>query len=129
MFVHRLIWVTEDTPYYVLRDRVNSPLGYNFRANFWTEVEPLFRNLDAQVYVVAGDVGAPWAMSVFYEHYENVHLIASGMGGAEEENFLVFDVGPAGVQVQAQRLDGRPLRRARVEAYDLAYYSSGHRVE
>ena len=128
VFVHRLIWVTEDTPYYVLRYRINSPRGYDFRANFWTDVEPLLRNLDAQVYVVAGDVGAPWAMAVFYEHYENIYLIASGMGGAEEENFLVFDVGPGGVHVQAHRLDDQPLNRGMIEAYNLAYYSNTDRV-
>jgi hypothetical protein len=54
------------------------------------------------------------------------HLVASGMGGAEEENFLIFDVGPTGVQIQVQRLDGQPLKRGTIEAYDLAYYSNPH---
>jgi len=126
VFVHKLIWVTEDTPYYVLQSQINSSSGYNFQSNFWTDVEPLLRNLDAQVYVIAGDVGVTWAMPMFYEHYENVHLVASGMGGAEEENFLLFDVGPAGVQIQVQRLDGQPLKRGTIEAYDLAYYSNPH---
>lgn len=124
VFVHKLIWVTEDTPYYVLRSRINGSGGYNFQSNFWTDVEPLLRDLDAQVYVIAGDVGVTWAMPVFYECYENVHLVASGMGGAEEENFLLFDVGPAGVQIQVQRLDGQPLKRWTIEAYDLAYYGN-----
>lgn len=123
VFVHRLIWVTEGTPYYKLRDELNSSDGYNFQSNFWTDVEPLFRNLDAQVYIVAGDVGVTWAMPVFYEHYENIHLIASGMGGAEEENYLIFQVDSYGVQILVQRLDGRCLKRRTIEAYDLPYYS------
>jgi hypothetical protein len=122
VFVHKLIWVTEDTPYYVLRDKINSFKGYNSHSNFWTDVEPLLRGLDAQVYVVAGDVGVTWAMSTFYENYENIHLIASGMGGSEEENFLVFYVYPDSVQIQVQRLDGQPLNRETIEAYNLAYY-------
>lgn len=123
VLVHKLIWVTKDTPYYVLRSRLNSSDGYNFQSNFWTDVEPLLRNLDAQVYVIAGDVGVTWAMPVFYEHYANIHLIASGMGGSEEENFLLFDVGPTGIQIQVQRLDGQPLNRGTIQAYNLAYYS------
>jgi len=126
VFVHKLIWVTEDMPYYVLQSQINSPTGYNFQSNFWTDVEPLLRDLDAQVYVIAGDVGVTWAMPVFYEHYEKIHLIASGMGGAEEENFLIFDIGPTGVQIQVQRLDDQPLKRGTIEAYDLAYYSTSH---
>ena len=48
------------------------------------------------------------------------------MGGAEEENFLIFDVGPTGVQIQVQQLDGQPLKRGTIEAYDLTYYSNSH---
>ena len=124
VFVHRLLWVTEGTPYYILRDRINNSSVYTFQNNFWEDVEPLLRGLDAQVYVVAGDVGVTWAMALFYEEYENMHLIASGMGGSEEENFLVFDVDAADVRIQAQRLDGQPLNRGVIEAYNLAYYSS-----
>ena len=125
VFVHRPIWVTQDTPYFVLKDRFNNPTNYNFQDNFWEAVEPLLRALDAQVYVIAGDVGVTWAMALFYEEYDNMHLIASGMGGSEEENFLIFRVGATGdVDVQAYRLDGQPLERGRLEAYNLAYYSS-----
>jgi hypothetical protein len=122
VFVHKLIWVVEGTPYYVLRPGLNGPRGYDFQGNFWTEVEPLLSDLEAQIYIVAGDVGVPWAMPLFYEGYENVHLVASGMGGSEEENFLIFDVGPGSVQIRAWRLDGQPLNRGAIEAYDLAYY-------
>lgn len=122
ILVHRLLWVSEGTPYYKLKSGLNSAKGYNFRANFWTEVEPLLQTLDAQVYVIAGDVGVTWAMSLFYEHYDNIHLVASGMGGSEEENYLIFEVGSDGVQIQAQRLDGQPLNRGEVTAYNLAAY-------
>ncbi len=122
ILVHRLIWIAEGTPYYRLRKELNSAKGYDFQGNFWTEVDPLLRDLDAQVYVIAGDVGVTWAMSLFYEHYENIHLIASGMGGSEEENLLIFEVSSNGVQIRAQRLDDQPLKRETVTAYNLAYY-------
>ncbi len=122
VLVHRLIWVTEGTPYYVLRTGLNSAKGYDFQGNFWTEVAPLLRDLEAEVYVIAGDVGVTWAMSLFSEQDGNIHLIASGMGGAEEENYLVFDVRSDGVEIQVQRLDGQPLKRETIRAYSLAAF-------
>lgn len=126
VFVHKLIWVTEGTPYYVLRSKLNSSIGYDFQANFWTEVEPLLHELDAQVYVLAGDVGVSWAMSVFFEQYANIHLIANGMGGSEEESVLIFDVDSDGVQIEVLRLDGQPLNQGVLQDYNLAYYSTAH---
>jgi hypothetical protein len=122
ILVHRLIWVIEGTPYYGLSGELNSVKGYDFHGNFWTDVEPLLRVLDSEVYVIAGDIGVTWAMSLFYEQHDNVHLIASGMGGSEEESYLVFDVRTDGVQIRAQRLDGQPLEQGSITAYNLAFY-------
>jgi hypothetical protein len=122
LFVHQLIWVTEDTPYFELKDRLNTDYRYDFANNFWSDVAPLLRELDAEVYVIAGDVGVSWAMPLFHEYDQGIHLVASGMGGSEEENYLIFDVRPGGVRIQAQRLDGKPLSLGSVEAYDLAHY-------
>ena len=123
VFMHMVIWVREGTPYYELKGELNNKKRYDFRSNFWSEVEPLFRELESEVYVVAGDVGVPWAMPLFYDHYENIHLIASGMGGSEEENFLFFHVGPGDVEIEVQRLDGKPLNLGSPEAYNLAHYT------
>jgi len=123
IFVHKVLWVAEGTPYYVLRDRVNGPKEYDFRSNFWTAIIPMLQELEAQVYVIAGDVGVSWAMSLFYDEYENIRFVASGMGGAEEENFTVFHVRGESVQITAYRLDGQPLKLGAVQAYDLSYYA------
>lgn len=129
VFTHKLIWVTEGTYYYELEGELNIAKGYDFRNNFWTEVEPLLRELESEVYVVAGDVGVSWAMPLFYDHYENIHLMASGMGGSEEENFLFFHIRPDDVQVEVQRLDGKPLNLGSLEAYNLAHYTGESRPE
>jgi hypothetical protein len=129
VFAHKVLWVVEGTPYYkALRYEVNvnpeNPDGCNLKSNFWTEVVPLLQEAaDAQIYVVAGDVGCEWAMSLFYDEYENIHFIASGMGGSEEENFLVFDVHGKDVSITAHRLDGQPLKLGTVEAYNLAHFA------
>jgi hypothetical protein len=128
IFVHKVLWVAEGTPYYdALRHEINAgpgiAAGCDSEFNFWTEIVPMLQGLDAPVYIVAGDVGCDWAMSLFYDEFENLHFIASGMGGAEEENFLVFDVQDGNVQITAYRLDGQPLKLGAVEAYNLEYYT------
>jgi hypothetical protein len=41
----------------------------------------------------AGDVGAYYTGSEFmYHQYENITLIASGMGGNVRDNFIIIDV-------------------------------------
>jgi hypothetical protein len=129
VFLHMVIWVRAGTPYYQLKGDLNNRKRYDFRSNFWTEVEPLLGELESEVYVVAGDVGVPWAMPLFYDHYEHIHLIASGMGGEEEENFLIFHVGSDDVQVEARRLDGKPLNLGSLEAYNLSHHVGGSPME
>lgn len=123
LFVHRVIWATEDSPYYPLHTEVNIWKAYDPHANFWNDVLPLLLKLDAPVYIIAGDVGMLWAMPLFYDEYENVRFMASGMGGNEEENFLVFHVLEDNVQIKAYRLDGRHLNLGTVEAYNLEHYT------
>jgi hypothetical protein len=122
VFVHRLLWVVEGTPYLVLQGKMNTTEGYDFHGNFWSEVVPALRALDVPVYVFAGDVGVPWAQSLFYERDGNIHLVASGMGGSEEESYLTVGVGPEEVVIEARRLDGQPLQRQDITAYGLGYY-------
>ena len=124
IFVHRLLWVVEDSPYRVLIPQVNSVLEYDFHNDFWTQIAPLLEETGAPVYVIAGDVGVSSKMSLFYDEAQNIHLIASGMGGSEEENYLLFKVTAEGaVQIDARRLDGRPLDLGVLAAYNLDYYT------
>ncbi|MBN1639709.1 MAG: metallophosphoesterase [Anaerolineae bacterium] len=122
VFVHKLVWVIDGTPYEGLKASLNARNGYDFHGNYWRDVHPLLRGIDSSVYVFAGDVGVTWAMPLFYQQEGNVRLVASGMGGAQEENYLLIDVGPRGVQIEAQRLDGRQLQQRDLKAYDLAHY-------
>lgn len=125
IFIHRLLWVIEDSPYWVLIPQVNNVMEYDFHNDFWTRVVPLLEETGAPVYVIAGDVGVPTRMSLFYNEVQNVHLIASGMGGSEEENYLLFKVSAGGaVQIDARRLDGRPLNLSMLAAYNLDYYTN-----
>ena len=91
VFFHQMLWWTEDNIYRDLQN--NSTEGRAPQINFWTEVEPLFNNLENEVYMFAGDVGAgSWASDVVYDHYDNIRFIASGMGEGPGDNFVVVNI-------------------------------------
>ena len=122
ILIHKLIWVADGTPYAVLRDDINGHTGYDFQGSFWEDVMPLLRATNRKVYLIAGDVGVSWAMSLFYQPDGNVRFIATGMGGSEEENFLLFTVVGDKVYIHPQRLDGQPLNHKTITAYNLSLY-------
>ena len=88
---HELLWWDENNMF--------SDIGINsteWRAdtiNFWTEIEPLFHNLNNNVIMCAGDIGAsPTSSDVMYYNYDNITFIASGMGEGIGDNFIVINV-------------------------------------
>jgi len=70
----------------------NSNAGRGSSVNFWPEIEPLFRSLSNEVVMFAGDLGASWSSDVTYDKYDNITLIATGMGDSDGENFVVVNV-------------------------------------
>lgn len=91
VFFHQALWWTADNQYKKLK--LNSLQGRAESVNFWSEVEPLFSTLPNKVYMFAGDVGAnPTGAEFMYDAYDNITLIASGMGGERRDNFIIADV-------------------------------------
>jgi hypothetical protein len=90
VFFHQILWKEADNQFnYICW---NSIAGRGDTVNFWTEVEPIFRNLPNEVIMFAGDLGASWSTDVSYDHYDNIILISSGMGDENGENFIVVNV-------------------------------------
>ena len=90
VFFHQILWRESNNEFsYILW---NSSAGRSESINFWSEVEPLFHNLNNQVIMFAGDLGASWASDVSYDKYDNITLISSGMGEENGENFIVVNV-------------------------------------
>lgn len=91
VFFHQLLWWTPDNIY-----KNFTPNSFQGRAetiNFWTEVEPLFNELPNKTFMFAGDVGAINNGNDFmYHNYDNITLIASGMGTELRDNFIIIDV-------------------------------------
>lgn len=91
VFFHQLLWWKNESIYTDYRP--NSFEGKADTINFWSEVEPLFSRLPNKVFMFAGDVGAgSWAADFMYDKYENISLIASGMGEGEGDNFVVTNI-------------------------------------
>ncbi len=90
VFFHQILWRESNNQFNYIH--WNSNAGRGDSVNFWTEVEPIFRYLPNNVIMFAGDLGASWSTNVTYDHYDNITLIASGMGDENGENFIVVNV-------------------------------------
>lgn len=91
VFVHHMIWWEEDNAF-----KLAPPNGLDQRGqqvNFWTEIEPLFNQLDKPVYFFCGDGGANHiARSLTHYKAGDLTYITSGMGFGEKDNFIHVEV-------------------------------------
>ncbi len=91
VFFHQLLWWDENNIYSQISP--NSLAGRADTINFWTEVEPFFRQKPNHIVFFAGDVGAAsWSSDFMYDAYDNIELVASGMGENIGDNFIVTNV-------------------------------------
>jgi len=91
VFFHQLLWWEPDNIFQNVA--LNSFVGRAENINFSTEIAPLFASLTNPVHMLAGDVGAFSTGSEFMFHqFNNITLIASGMGGGIRDNFIIVDV-------------------------------------
>jgi len=90
VFFHQILWKEIDNQFSYIS--WNSDAGRAATVNFWSTVMPLFRSLCNEVVMFAGDLGASWSSNVTYDRFDNITLIASGMGDPDGENFIVVNV-------------------------------------
>jgi len=94
IFFHEVLWNSNEK---YIGVRSNSRSRYDQitgHSNYWEEVHPLLTaNPGKQFYVIAGDVGGNTdAVAAFYDKWDNVTLLASGMGEVPDENYLLVKV-------------------------------------
>lgn len=91
VFMHQPIWYEDDNKYAICPP--NSTDGKWEPSNFFSIVLPLFHDVEAEVVLFAGDVGARKdRCAVMYDKLDNVHLVASGMGGGADDNMVLVNV-------------------------------------
>ena len=94
IFFHELLWNSHEKYIGVMsnsRSRYDQIVNYS---NYWEEIQPLLSGKpDKNFYIIAGDVGGnPDAVAAFYDTWDNVTLLASGMGEVADENYLLIQV-------------------------------------
>ncbi len=109
IFVHQVIWWRWDNKYSVLK--FNSEDGFKAFPNYWDQIHPLLDNLKIPVFIFSGDIGAAsWSSDFMYDKVGNVHLIASGMGENNGDNFVEVEVNKNDVLLQIRFLsDGSSI--------------------
>ncbi|MDD2634997.1 MAG: T9SS type A sorting domain-containing protein [Bacteroidales bacterium] len=91
VMMHQVLWWAPDNKYSGIV--LNSTEGRDSEMNFWTEIEPLFHELENNVVMLAGDVGAAsYASPFMYDKYDNITFVATGMGKGDTDNFVVVNV-------------------------------------
>lgn len=88
---HQVLWRNNTNIYQTIIP--NSNAGLQNPINFWTEVIPLFYQLDNQVTFCSGDLGAAsWSSDFMYDSFSNISFIGSGMGKGASDNFIILNV-------------------------------------
>lgn len=91
IFLHELIWWSPDNIYKNIE--INYSPTYPGITNFDTIVKPLLLSYPNNITLYAGDLGCTKKVSSFmYHKFDNITLIASGMGGGIEDNIIITNV-------------------------------------
>jgi hypothetical protein len=120
IFFHEILWNSNEKYIGVRsnsRSRYDQMVNYS---NYWEDVHPLLSaKSDKTFFVIGGDVGGnPDAVAAFYDTWENVTLLASGMGEVADENYLLVHVYTAD-SIGTELI---PLNSA-ISLPDITYYS------
>jgi hypothetical protein len=91
IFFHELLWNSHEKYAGVRsnsRSRYDQIVNYS---NYWEDVHPLLAGFPGiRFSLVAGDLGANTdAVAAFYDRWDHITLIASGMGEVADENYLL----------------------------------------
>ncbi len=107
VFFHHVLWWQKDNRY--KNSPLNSKKGRKENNDFFTEIYPLFEARSNEVFLFAGDTGA-YDRGIMYDKTNNITLIASGMGGRKEDNFVIVRVANDGsVSFDLISLNGKTL--------------------
>ena len=119
IFFHEVIWNSQEK-YQMVRSNSRSRYSeIKTVSNFWQKVYPVLAAYPAKnFYLFTGDVGGnPDAISAFYDRWNNVTLLSSGMGEVPDENYMEVNILPDTVMFKLI-----PLNNA-VEMKPITWYS------
>ncbi len=118
IFLHELIWWSPDNKYQHVE--INYRPHYPGSTNYDTVVKPLLLSYSNNITVYAGDLGCTNSVSPFmYDHFDNITLIGSGMGGGVRDNIIVTNVYKDSVYYNLVAINGTD-QKALGEIYDFS---------
>ena len=119
LFCHELIWWSPDSIFQNIG--INNASTYPGSSNYWNEISPFLVATEKPIFLFSGDVGALWGASPYaYYAYENIQLIASGMGRNNGSNYLIIDVFHDGsVKINLKATEGDPDKLGDITLYEL----------
>ena len=91
IFMHELIWWSPDNEYQNIN--INYEPYYPGSTNYDSVIKPLLLSYPNNITIYAGDLGSSNNVSPFmYHSFDNITLIASGMGGGIRDNIIITEV-------------------------------------
>lgn len=105
IMLHQLIWWSPDNIYQdVIINWMPQYPGYT---NFEDVVKPLLLSYPNKIFLYAGDVGCQASVSpCMYHQYENLSIMASGMGSGNMDNIIITEVYDDYFQLHLVALNG-----------------------
>lgn len=105
IMLHELIWWSPDNIYQDVI--INYVPHYPGSTNFEEVVKPLLLSYPNKIFLYAGDVGATSVVSpCMYHQYENLTIMASGMGSLTMDNIIITEVYEDYVKLDLVALNG-----------------------
>jgi hypothetical protein len=120
IFCHELIWWAPDNEFGNIK--INFSPHYPGSTNYWSEISPFLESFPNKIVIFAGDLGAKADVDPYmYYEYENITLIASGMGGGAQDNIIVAEVSVEGaIKYKLLGINGEvPVELGKLKDYEL----------
>lgn len=119
VFIHQVIWYEKANPII----KFNSGDGKAKKLTFWDTLLPLF-DKSITTYFIAGDVGGgKYSPALHHHQLDNFHFIASGMGNAIDENYLMFTVYNNSVKIDVFPLETKvPMRVNPLDSFPVGHF-------
>lgn len=125
VFSHKLIWSPASGWLKPVFDHLNSQRDYPTGENFKAKILPHLIELSQKknVYCIAGDIGCPWSLPLFFEKSpeHDITYAACGLGDTEKDAMIKVSLDGSGrATFQAFPLSGQELEP--LETYNTEYW-------
>ena len=120
IFCHELVWWSPQNRFKNID--INYRPHYAGSSNYWEEISPILETYSNNFVLFAGDLGATDLVDAYmYYSYDNITLVASGMGGRKKDNIIITEVDADGeLQFKLLKIDeGIPVELANLQEYVL----------